>query len=133
MVAIVQWAISPIVRVQNDVLVTAFRNYDSHDIYQKVTIRRGRARRFYLDIIKESLSHHGRQTGRAAPRQTAMYHIASAMVRWPRAHYEPHGGRGMDFFPPFPAASVFLTTLASVPPGAETRSRTNGRHHRDQG
>ena len=53
--AIDQWAISKAFALQNDV-VTAFRNYEFHDIYQKVhnfcVVELGG---FYLDIIKDRL------------------------------------------------------------------------------
>src|SRR6202030_3685157 len=53
LVAIDQWAISQSFALQNDV-VTAFRNYEFHDIYQKVhnfcVVELGG---FYLDIIKD--------------------------------------------------------------------------------
>src|ERR1700675_4070434 len=55
LVAIDQWAISKAFALQNDV-VTAYRNYEFHDIYQKVhnfcVVELGG---FYLDIIKDRL------------------------------------------------------------------------------
>ena len=55
LVAIDQWAIGKAFSLQNDV-VTAYRNYEFHDIYQKIhnfcVVELGG---FYLDIIKDRL------------------------------------------------------------------------------
>ena len=82
LVAIDRWAIAQAFALQNAV-VTAYRNYEFHDIYQQVhnfcVVELGG---FYLDIIKDRL-YTTRAAG--APRrsaQTAMFHIAEAMVRW---------------------------------------------------
>ena len=68
--------------LQNDV-VTAYRNYEFHDIYQKVhnfcVVELGG---FYLDIIKDRLYTTGAESVPRRSAQTAMYHVAEAMVRW---------------------------------------------------
>ncbi len=55
MVAIDQWAMAKAFHLQNDV-VTAYRNYEFHDIYQQIhnfcVVELGG---FYLDIIKDRL------------------------------------------------------------------------------
>ena len=61
----------------------AYRNYEFHDIYQKVhnfcVVELGG---FYLDIIKDRLYTTGAASAPRRSAQTAMYHIAEAMVRW---------------------------------------------------
>ncbi len=68
--------------LQNDV-VTAYRNYEFHDIYQKIhnfcVVELGG---FYLDIIKDRLYTTGAASAPRRSAQTAMYHVAHAMVRW---------------------------------------------------
>src|SRR5260370_16912151 len=75
LVAIDQWAIAKAFALQNDV-VTAYRNYEFHDIYQKVhnfcVVELGG---FYLDIIKDRLYTPAAGTPPRLPPQTAMYHM----------------------------------------------------------
>jgi isoleucyl-tRNA synthetase len=82
LVAIDQWAISKAFALQNDV-VTAYRNYEFHKIYQEVhnfcVVELGG---FYLDIIKDRLYTTGAESRPRRSAQTAMYHLADAMVRW---------------------------------------------------
>jgi len=122
LVAIDQWAISQSFALQNDV-VTAFRNYEFHDIYQKVhnfcVVELGG---FYLDIIKDRLYTTGAQSTPRRSAQTAMYHIASAMVRWLAPILSFTAEEAWTFLPAGPAASVFLTTWHQFPTGAERES-----------
>ena len=77
-----RWALARAGQLQQEV-IAAYRNYDFHLIYQKVhgfcVIELGS---FWLDILKDRL--YTMAAGSAARRsaQTAMYHIAEAMVRW---------------------------------------------------
>ena len=122
LVAIDQWAISQSFTLQNDV-VTAFRNYEFHDIYQKIhnfcVVELGG---FYLDIIKDRLYTTGAESRPRRSAQTAMYHIASAMVRWLAPILSFTAEEAWTFLPAVPAASVFLTTWHQFPPGAERES-----------
>jgi isoleucyl-tRNA synthetase len=122
LVAIDQWAISQSFALQNDV-VTAYRNYEFHDIYQKIhnfcVVGLGG---FYLDIIKDRLYTTGAQSRPRRSAQTAMYHIASAMVRWLAPILSFTAEEAWTFLPAVPAASVFLTTWHQFPPGAERES-----------
>jgi isoleucyl-tRNA synthetase len=119
LVAIDQWAVGQAFTLQNTV-VTAYRNYEFHDIYQKIhnfcVVELGG---FYLDIIKDRL-----YTTRAAstPRrsaQTAMYHIAAAMVRWLAPILSFTAEEAWAFLPGPRNDSVFLNTWHPFPPGAE--------------
>jgi len=122
LVAIDQWAISQSFALQNDV-VTAYRNYEFHDIYQKVhnfcVVELGG---FYLDIIKDRLYTTGAESRPRRSAQTAMYHIASAMVRWLAPILSFTAEEAWTFLPAVSTASVFLTTWHQFPPGAERES-----------
>jgi isoleucyl-tRNA synthetase len=122
LVAIDQWAISKAFALQNDV-VTAFRNYEFHDIYQKVhnfcVVELGG---FYLDIIKDRLYTTGKESAPRRSAQTAMYHVAAAMVRWLAPILSFTAEEVWSFLPGARAESVFLTTWHQFPPGVERES-----------
>jgi isoleucyl-tRNA synthetase len=122
LVGIDQWAISQAFALQNDV-VTAYRNYEFHDIYQKVhnfcVIELGG---FYLDILKDRLYT---TPARGRPRrsaQTAMHHIAEAMVRWLAPILSFTAEEAWRFLPGPRAESVFLDSWHIFPVGAERTS-----------
>ena len=82
MIALDRWAVARTAALQEEV-IRAYRDYEFHLIYQKVhnfcVVDMGG---FYLDVLKDRL-----YTTPAAGRprrsaQTAMYHVAEAMVRW---------------------------------------------------
>ncbi|MBT8131262.1 MAG: isoleucine--tRNA ligase [Gammaproteobacteria bacterium] len=82
MLALDRWALDETRRLQDEV-IEAYRNYEFHLIYQKVhnfcVVKMGG---FYLDIIKDRLyTMQADSVGRRSA-QTAMYHIAEAIVRW---------------------------------------------------
>ena len=82
MVALDRWALRRAAEL-HDEIVAAYRSYDFHLIYQKVhnfcVLDLGG---FYLDVIKDRL--YTTQASSVARRsaQTAMHHIAEALVRW---------------------------------------------------
>ena len=121
-VAIDQWAISKSFALQNDV-VTAFRNYEFHDIYQKVhnfcVVELGG---FYLDIIKDRLYTTGAKSLPRRSAQTAMYHVADAMVRWLAPILSFTADEVWSFMPGVRNESVFLNTWHQFPAGAERAS-----------
>jgi isoleucyl-tRNA synthetase len=121
-VAIDQWAISKAFALQNDV-VTAFRNYEFHDIYQKVhnfcVVELGG---FYLDIIKDRLYTTGASSLPRRSAQTAMYHVADAMVRWLAPILSFTADEVWSFLPGARNESVFLNTWHQFPAGAERTS-----------
>ncbi len=121
-VAIDQWAISKAFALQNDV-VTAFRNYEFHDIYQKVhnfcVVELGG---FYLDIIKDRLYTTGAKSLPRRSAQTAMYHVADAMVRWLAPILSYTADEVWSFMPGARNESVFLNTWHQFPAGAERAS-----------
>ncbi len=82
LVALDRWAIARAAELHQEI-VTAYRDYAFHLIYQKVhnfcVVDLGG---FYLDILKDRLytTPAGSRARRSA--QTAMWHIAESMVRW---------------------------------------------------
>ncbi len=77
-----RWALARAARLQQEV-IEAYRSYDFHDIYQKVhgfcVIELGA---FWLDILKDRLYTMPTASIGRRSAQTAMHHIAEAMVRW---------------------------------------------------
>ena len=119
LVAIDQWAIAKAFTLQNDV-VTAYRNYEFHDIYQKVhnfcVVELGG---FYLDIIKDRLYTTGASSAPRRSAQTAMYHVAQAMVRWLAPILSFTAEEVWGFLPGAHNESVFLNVWHQFPAGAE--------------
>jgi isoleucyl-tRNA synthetase len=119
LVAIDRWAIAQTFALQNDV-VTAYRNYEFHDIYQKVhnfcVVELGG---FYLDIIKDRLYTTGASSRSRRSAQTALYHIAAAMVRWLAPILSFTAEEAWTFLPGARNESVFLNTWHQFPVGAE--------------
>jgi isoleucyl-tRNA synthetase len=119
LVAIDQWATAKAFALQNDV-VTAYRNYEFHDIYQKVhnfcVVELGG---FYLDIIKDRLYTTGASSAPRRSAQTAMHHVAQAMVRWLAPILSFTAEEVWGFLPGDRNESVFLNTWHEFPLGAE--------------
>ena len=119
LVAIDRWALSKSFALQNEV-VTAYRNYEFHDIYQKIhnfcVVELGG---FYLDILKDRLYTTGAESLPRRSAQTAMYHVAQAMVRWIAPILSFTAEEVWRFLPAEPNESVFLNTWHQFPAGAE--------------
>ena len=119
LVAIDQWIIGKAFALQNEV-VTAFRNYEFHDIYQKIhnfcVVELGG---FYLDIIKDRLYTTGADSEPRRSAQTAVYHVAQAMVRWIAPILSFTAEEVWGFLPNVANESVFLNTWHEFPAGAE--------------
>jgi isoleucyl-tRNA synthetase len=119
MVALDQWMTAKAFALQNEV-VTAFRNYEFHDIYQKIhnfcVVELGG---FYLDIIKDRLYTTGTNSPPRRSAQTAVHHVAQAMVRWIAPILSFTAEEVWGFLPNVPNESVFLNTWHAFPAGAE--------------
>jgi isoleucyl-tRNA synthetase len=122
LVAIDQWVISKAFALQNDV-VTAYRNYEFHSIYQEVhnfcVVELGG---FYLDILKDRLYTTGAESRPRRSAQTALYHLADAMVRWLAPILSFTAEEVWSFMPGERNESVFLNTWHSFPAGVERES-----------
>jgi isoleucyl-tRNA synthetase len=119
LVAIDQWAIAKTFALQNDV-VTAYRNYEFHKIYQEIhnfcVVELGG---FYLDIIKDRLYTTGANSAPRRSAQTALNHVAQAMVRWLAPVLSFTAEEAWGYMPGIPNESVFLNTWHQFPAGAE--------------
>src|ERR1700685_882957 len=119
LVAIDQWVIAKTFALQNEV-VTAYRNYEFHKIYQEIhnfcVVELGG---FYLDIIKDRLYTTGRNSAPRRSAQTAVHHVAQAMVRWIAPILSFTAEEVWGFLPNVPNESVFLNTWHQFPAGAE--------------
>ena len=77
-----RWAVDRAALLQDEI-VTAYEDYQFHQIYQKLhnfcNVDMGS---FYLDITKDRQYTTGKDSLARRSAQTAMYHIAEAMVRW---------------------------------------------------
>jgi isoleucyl-tRNA synthetase len=122
MVAIDQWATAKTFALQNEVL-TAYRNYEFHDIYQKIhnfcVVELGG---FYLDIIKDRVYTTGAVSAPRRSAQTAVYHVAQALVRWLAPILSFTAEEVWSYLPGRANESVFLNTWHQFPAGAERAS-----------
>ena len=82
MLSLDRWALERARMLQEDV-IKAYERYEFHHIYNKVhnfcVVDMGG---FYLDVIKDRLYTTPAESVARRSAQTAMYHIAEAMVRW---------------------------------------------------
>ncbi|MCE0811895.1 isoleucine--tRNA ligase [Buttiauxella sp. S04-F03] len=82
MVVLDRWAVSCAQDAQNDILA-AYENYDFHEVVQRLmrfcSIEMGS---FYLDIIKDRQYTAKPDSIARRSCQTALFHIAEALVRW---------------------------------------------------
>jgi isoleucyl-tRNA synthetase len=125
LVAIDQWVIAKTFALQNDV-VTAYRNYEFHKIYQEIhnfcVVELGG---FYLDIIKDRLYTTGTNSVPRRSAQTALNHVAQAMVRWVAPILSFTAEEAWAHLPGIPNESVFLNLWHQFPAGAERVSTIN--------
>jgi isoleucyl-tRNA synthetase len=119
LVAIDQWVIAKTFALQNDVII-AYRNYEFHDIYQKIhnfcVVELGG---FYLDIIKDRLYTTGTNSAPRRSAQTAVNQVAQAMVRWLAPILSFTAEEAWGHLPDVPNESVFLNVWHQFPAGAE--------------
>jgi isoleucyl-tRNA synthetase len=117
LVALDAWAIERTRQLQEEV-VAAYRDYQFHAIYQKVhnfcVVDLGG---FYLDIIKDRLYTTPATSAARRSAQTAMFHVAQALVRWIAPVLSFTAEEIWRLLPRAPgdAQSVFLTTWHELP------------------
>jgi isoleucyl-tRNA synthetase len=115
------WALSRAAALQVD-LRDAYDKYEFHRVYQQLhnfcVVDLGG---FYLDVIKDRLytTRPGSLPRRSA--QTAMYHIAEAMVRWMAPVLSFTAEEIWQYMPGARGTSVFLDTWHAIPAPAATR------------
>jgi isoleucyl-tRNA synthetase len=119
LIAIDQWIVGKAFALQNDV-VTAYRNYEFHDIYQDIhnfcVVELGG---FYLDIIKDRLYTTAADSAPRRSAQTAVHHVAQAMVRWLAPILSFTAEEAWVQLPEVPNESVFLNAWHQFPAGSE--------------
>jgi isoleucyl-tRNA synthetase len=119
MVAIDRWAVSKAFALQND-LLTAYRNYEFHRIYQEVhnfcVVELGG---FYLDIIKDRLYTTGADSRPRRSAQSALHHLAESMVRWLAPILSFTAEEAWSSLPGPRPESVFLDLWHAFPAGSE--------------
>jgi isoleucyl-tRNA synthetase len=100
--------------------VTAYRNFEFHRIYQEIhnfcVVELGG---FYLDIIKDRLYTTGTDSAARRSAQTAVHHVAQAMVRWIAPILSFTAEEAWKYLPQVPNDSVFLNAWHRFPAGAE--------------
>jgi isoleucyl-tRNA synthetase len=114
-VEIDRWALARAGSLQEEV-TEAYRNYEFHSIYQKVhnfcVVEMGS---FWLDILKDRLYTTPAKSDARRSAQTAMYHIAEAMVRWLAPILSFTAEEIWGYLPGKRDASVFLSTWWKLP------------------
>jgi isoleucyl-tRNA synthetase len=110
-----RWAIARAASLQASV-VEAYRNYEFHRIYQEIhnfcVVELGS---FWLDILKDRLYTTPAKGLARRSAQTAMYHIAEAMVRWLAPILSFTAEEVWKFIPGKRDASVFFSTWWTLP------------------
>ncbi|HET7176488.1 MAG TPA: isoleucine--tRNA ligase [Gammaproteobacteria bacterium] len=118
-----RWLLARAAEVQTEVL-EAYRSYQFHLIYQKVY---GFCvldlSSFYLDVIKDrEYTTRADSTARRSC-QTAMYHVAEAMVRWLAPILSFTAEETWHYLPGKREASVFLATWHKLPAAGKVDMR----------
>jgi isoleucyl-tRNA synthetase len=115
MVAIDRWALGRTATLQEEI-AEAYRTYQYHLIYQKVhnfcVVDLGG---FYLDLLKDRLYTTPKKGVARRSAQTALFHIAEAMVRWLAPILSYTADEIWGFLPGKRSESVFLETWHVLP------------------
>lgn len=82
MLSLDKWAVDRAAQVQEE-LLEAYDAYEFHQVYQRLhNFCALDLSGFYLDVIKDRVYTTGANSKARRSAQTAMYHIAEALVRW---------------------------------------------------
>ena len=115
MLSLDRWALERARMLQEDV-IKAYERYEFHRIYHKVhnfcVLDMGG---FYLDVIKDRLYTTPSASVARRSAQTAMYHIAEAMVRWLAPILSFTAEEVWGELPGERGDSVFLSTWYAIP------------------
>jgi isoleucyl-tRNA synthetase len=115
LVAFDRWAIARTAALQAEV-TAAYNDYAFHLIYQKVhnfcVVDLGG---LYLDVLKDRLYTTPKDSHARRSAQTALWHIAEAMVRWLAPILSFTSEEVWKFLPGARADSVFLSTWHALP------------------
>jgi len=125
MLVLDQWAVDRALLLQEEIR-QAYREYNFHIVYQKVlNFCVADLGGFYLDVIKDrQYTMQADSLGRRSC-QTAMHHIAEAMVRWLAPVMSFTADEAWGYMPGERSESVFLETwyegLQAMPQAVEAR------------
>lgn len=110
-----RWIIERAQQLQNEIRV-AYNDYQFHTIYQKLhNFCVNELGGFYLDIIKDRQYTMQKNSRGRRSAQTALYHIAQAMVRWFAPILSFTAEEIWQYLPGKKAASVFLAQWYDLP------------------
>ncbi len=126
MLALDRWAVERARELQAQVL-EAYERYEFHRIYQRVhNFCASDLGAFYLDIIKDR--QYTTQADSVARRsaQTALYHIAEALVRWVAPILSFTADELWEHMPGTRNESVFLNTWYALPEAGPTADMDMG-------
>ncbi|KAA3627670.1 MAG: isoleucine--tRNA ligase [Proteobacteria bacterium] len=119
LLALDRWAVEQARQLQNEVM-RAYEDFDFHHIYQKAhnfcSVDLGS---FYLDIIKDRQYTTPTDSRARRSAQTALYHIAEALVRWLAPILSFTAEEVWQYLPGPRGESVFLETYYAFPEAAE--------------
>ena len=118
MVALDRWAVGRTAQLQGEI-IEAYREYAFHLVYHKVhNFCIVDLSALYLDIVRDRLytTPAGSHARRSA--QSALYHIAHAMVRWLAPVLSYTAEEIWQHLPGRPVESVFLAQWHALPQGA---------------
>jgi isoleucyl-tRNA synthetase len=117
-----RWAVRRAAELQASIL-SAYENYAFHRVYQELhnfcVVDMGG---FYLDVLKDRLYTTGSDSHPRRSAQTAMYHIAEAMVRWLAPILSFTADEIWAELPGERPESVFLTDFEALPLDGEVQS-----------
>ncbi|MHB8425874.1 MAG: isoleucine--tRNA ligase, partial [Gammaproteobacteria bacterium] len=121
MLALDRWLLARTARLQEE-LRGAYANYQFHLIYQQIYgFCVVDLSSFYLDVIKDrEYTMQANSCGRRSC-QTAMYHVAEAMVRWLAPILSFTAEEAWQFLPGKREATVFLAEWHTLPTVADER------------
>jgi isoleucyl-tRNA synthetase len=115
-----RWAVERAAKLQQSIQ-QAYEEYAFHRVYQELhnfcVVDMGG---FYLDIIKDRLYTTGSDGHPRRSAQTAMYHIAEAMVHWLAPILSFTAEEIWQELPGERGASVFLSTVGELPVEGDT-------------
>jgi isoleucyl-tRNA synthetase len=117
-VALDAWIVARAAKLQGEI-IAAYRDYDFHQIYQKVhnfcVVDLGS---LYLDVIKDRLYTTPRASLARRSAQTASWHLAESMVRWLAPILSFTAEEVWRHMPGKRSASVFLEQWVALPQAA---------------
>ncbi len=122
-----RWVIDRANQLQADI-EAAYKDYNFHVIYQKIlNFCSSDLGGFFLDVIKDRQYTMAADSLGRRSCQTAMYHIAEAMVRWLAPVMSFTADEAWGFMPGERSESVFLETwyegLSAMPDAEASRER----------